>query len=121
MTRDAVTATGIGLIALVIGMTTPGQVIAQTFKPAMSLIVNDATNPVPVRVVTPAAAPAVVCSLDLGPSVGPQGSFYLATGSKPMTDVKCPDGTARIDVRRLAYSPDIGTPTLNVAAYRLTV
>jgi hypothetical protein len=120
MRRYTVLAVGVTLVAAVLALITPGPVIAQTFKPVMSFIVNDTANAVPVRVVS-TAAPSVVCALDLGPSIGPAGAFYLAAGSKASTQVSCADGSTKVDVRRLTYSPDVGTITSNVASYRLTV
>jgi hypothetical protein len=37
-----------GVIALVLSLTSAGPAVAQTFKPVMSFIINDASNPVPV-------------------------------------------------------------------------
>jgi hypothetical protein len=42
---------GAGAFALVLTGTSAGPALAQTFKPMMALITNDASNPVPVRAV----------------------------------------------------------------------
>ena len=55
----AVTAS-VGAVVLVLSFTSAGPALAQTFKPVMSLIVNDAAHPVPVVDVgapAPAAEP----------------------------------------------------------------
>jgi hypothetical protein len=44
-------AAGVGMIAIVLTGTSAGPAIAQTFKPMMSFIINDANSPVPVRTV----------------------------------------------------------------------
>lgn len=52
----AVTAS-VGAIGLVLSITSAGPALAQTFKPVMSIIINDADHPVPVvDVGTPAPA-----------------------------------------------------------------
>jgi hypothetical protein len=51
-------AASVGATALVLSASSAAPALAQTFKPLMALIINDATNPVPVvDVGTPAAAP----------------------------------------------------------------
>ena len=48
MRRYVGAAVGLGFLLIVLSITNAGPALAQTFKPVMALIVNDAANPVPV-------------------------------------------------------------------------
>jgi hypothetical protein len=55
-------AVGLGVLLIVLSVTNAGPALAQTFKPVMSMIVNDSEHPVPVTgsvVVRDADAPAL--------------------------------------------------------------
>jgi hypothetical protein len=55
--RFLAAAASVGAVALVLPFTSAGPALAQTFKPVMASIINDADHPVPVVVVgTPAPA-----------------------------------------------------------------
>jgi hypothetical protein len=49
----------VGAAAMVLSLTSAGPALAQTFKPVMSLIVNDAAHPVPVVDVGKTPVPAI--------------------------------------------------------------
>jgi hypothetical protein len=56
--RVSAVAASVGLAVMVLSFTSAGPALAQTFKPVMSLIVNDAAHPVPVIDVGPSAPAA---------------------------------------------------------------
>jgi hypothetical protein len=58
--RVSAVAASVGLAVMVLSFTSAGPALAQTFKPVMSLIVNDSAHPVPVidvRAPAPTAEP----------------------------------------------------------------
>lgn len=113
-------AVALGFLLVVLSVTSAGPALAQTFKPLMAFIVNDSSNPVPVRVVAPQAT--VVCSSSLGSiSLGSP----IASGTMGSSDAGfvCPAGVTRIDVARIAWAPDVGASGVsqNVVHYRVVV
>ena len=120
MRRYVGIAVGLGLVLVVLSATNAGPAFAQgALKPIMAFIVNDSSNPVPVRVVAPQAT--VICTASLGSiSLGAP----IQGGSMGTSDANfvCPDGVTKIDVARVAYTPDLGSfNSVNIVHYRVTV
>jgi hypothetical protein len=124
MRRYIGVAVGVALVGAVLSATNAGTAVAQTFKPVMSLIVNTDASAVPVRVV-PSGEALVTCAFDLG-FIGQGGSPVVSTsGFGGVLLLKCPAGVSTIEVRRIAYAPDLRSTTnlfpRNVVSYRLAV
>lgn len=117
-------AVGVALVGFALSATNAGTAMAQTFKPVMSLIVNTDASAVPVRVV-PSGEALVTCAFDLG-FLGQAASPVASTsGFGGVLLLECPAGVSTIEVRRIAYAPDLRSSAnlfpRNVVAYRLAV
>ena len=80
-----------------------GPVCAQgALKPVEALIVNSASRPVPVSIVSSAAPASVTCRIDMtGGNLLP----VTNTGTSfPVAELNCPAGVTRLDVHRVVAS-----------------
>jgi hypothetical protein len=108
MRRHLGIAAGLGLLLVVLSVTNAGPALAQTFKPVMSLIVNDSANPVPVTgtmVVRDANAPALQ-PFRAQASIQLTGSFPLP---RPETVIATVPAGKRLVIEDISWSASCST------------
>ncbi len=83
------------------------------------IVTNDASTPIPVTLAP--AARTVVCTQSLGSvSGGNDSPFRRLSGLFGQSLVQCPAGVQRIDVKRIGFTPDLGSRAQNAASFRIT-
>lgn len=118
MLRTVALALAVALGGAALSMTSSAPAVAQVFKPVMSLIVNDDSQAVPVRVV-PAPATVVHCRTGASGTIALGSPLQSSTLGARLSSTTCPDDVRALDVRRVWYAPDEGaTSPTNVVHYR---
>jgi hypothetical protein len=111
MKRYIGVAIGLGLLLVVLALTSAGPALAQgAIKPIMAFIVNDRANPVPVVVTndTPAPPALVKCTRDLGGGSSPDPIIPAVGGGWfNVITIDCPAGVTALDVQRVTYAPGV--------------
>jgi hypothetical protein len=92
---------------------------ASAGPPSLPPIDANVVNVPDVNIVgTPEPEPTIVCRLDAGSASGsPHSSAGFQTGQDRIV---CPDGVSRVNVKRVAFSPDIEFSRV-LAKFRVTV
>jgi hypothetical protein len=92
-------AATLGAVAMATSLSSRAQ---GALKPVEAVIINPADRPVPVSVVTTAAAPMVYCQISFGFEKLPAPTIISASNI-PLVALVCPPGLTRIDVARVAF------------------
>jgi hypothetical protein len=119
-------AAGVVLLAAALSATGALPAAAQgAVKPLIALIVNDVTNPVPVRVTNaPPTLPALVkCTLDAGGSSSADEITAGTGGGSGVGSIECPGDVTVVDVQRVFFVPGLSavSGTSNVLHWQVTV
>ena len=107
MKRYIGVAIGLGLLLVVLALTSAGPALAQgAIKPIMAFIVNDRANPVPVTVVAPPPQTTAICTGVLG-AAGGVAEFVNIAVRYPQSSFVCSGDVTSIDVSRIVFAPDL--------------
>lgn len=118
------------IVPILICLSVCGSAMASpaAIDPVNVFVTNDANAPVAVKVV-PSVSASVVCSLSIGTTSAGVPRVIGGGGGIPLRGISCPDGVQKIDLQRIAFTPDFGAPitpgaaegSSSVASWRVTV
>lgn len=83
-------------------------------------VTNGTDAPVPVEVI-PTHGDTVVCTRGTGSGGGSSPAGGGGGAGAPMSSVSCPVGIQKIDVHRIAFSPDLTNTVTTFRSWRVTV
>lgn len=106
-------------IALACAFASPAAALAQPTFNVNAYVTNTPGQAVPVQIVT-VPEREVMCWLP-ALNFGSGQPFLNAGATRLQTSVTCPSGVSRVDVKHIAYSPDVGGGASTAARYRVSV